>query len=396
MAVKIRTDQCSGCGACLQACFFAALDLKDGKVSVEEGLCTSCGACVSACSLDAIEQAVLKKEAKDSAAGRDIWVYIEGNGPDDLRSVSLELLGVGRALADAAGQSLAAVVCSDGTQEWEPFLFAYGADLVYNAIAPGLQPYTTDGHASALSSLAAEHKPAALLLGATANGRDLAPRVAARLQTGLTADCTSVAYQEDSGRIVWTRPAFSGNIMATIVSDKYPQMGTVRPGIFKRPRQQPGRSGSSVRQEVLLPSLAAKILEFRPGKMAAVKLEEASVIIAGGRGMGSAENFQLLQQLADAMGGVVAASRAAVDAGWQSHVVQVGQSGKAVGPKLYLACGISGAVQHLAGIGGADIVVAVNKDPDAPIFRMADIGIVGDVLEIIPALIRAVEETKRG
>lgn len=336
------------------------------------------------------------KTAQDSAAWQDIWVYIEGNGPGDLRGVSLELLGVGRALADAGGQRLAAVVCSDGTQEWEPFLFSYGADLVYYAIAPGLQPYTTDGHASALSSLAAEYKPAALLLGATANGRDLAPRVAARLQTGLTADCTAVAYQEEEGRIVWTRPAFSGNIMATIVSNRYPQMGTVRPGIFKRPRQQPGRSGTSVRQEVVLPMLAAKILEFRPGKMAAVKLEEASVIIAGGRGMGNAENFQLLQQLAEAMGGVVAASRAAVDAGWQSHVVQVGQSGKAVGPKLYLACGISGAVQHLAGIGGADIVVAVNKDPDAPIFRMADIGIVGDVLEIIPALIRAVEETQRG
>ena len=336
------------------------------------------------------------KTAQDSAAWQDIWVYIEGNGPGDLRGVSLELLGVGRALADAGGQRLAAVVCSDGTQEWEPFLFSYGADLVYYAIAPGLQPYTTDGHVSALSSLAAEYKPAALLLGATANGRDLAPRVAARLQTGLTADCTAVAYQEEEGRIVWTRPAFSGNIMATIVSNRYPQMGTVRPGIFKRPRQQPGRSGTSVRQEVVLPMLAAKILEFRPGKMAAVKLEEASVIIAGGRGMGNAENFQLLQQLADAMGGVVAASRAAVDEGWQSHVVQVGQSGKAVGPKLYLACGISGAVQHLAGIGGADIVVAVNKDPDAPIFRMADIGIVGDVLEIIPALIRAVEETKRG
>ncbi len=396
MAVKIRTDHCSGCGACLQACLFAALALQDGKASVDESVCISCGACAPVCPLEAIEHKNLKLAVQDASSWRDVWVYIEGRGPADLRGVSLELLGVGRALADAAGQRLAAVVCSDETQDWGPFLFSYGADLVYYAIAPGLQTYATEGHASALSSLAAAYKPATILLGATANGRDLAPRVAARLQTGLTADCTAVSYQAEEGRVAWTRPAFGGNIMATIISNSYPQMGTVRPGIFKRPRQQPGRSGVSVRQEVVLPTLAAKILQFRPGKTTTAKLEEASVIIAGGRGMGSAENFQLLQQLADAMGGVVAASRAAVDAGWQSHVVQVGQSGKAVGPKLYLACGISGAVQHLAGIGGADIVVAVNKDPDAPIFRMADIGIVGDVLEIIPALIRAVEETKRG
>ena len=396
MAVKIRTDHCSGCGACLQACLFGALALQDGKASVDESVCTSCGACEPVCPVEAIENNDLKLAVQDASSWRDVWVYIEGSGPADLRGVSLELLGVGRALADAAGQRLAAVVCSDGTQEWEPFLFSYGADLVYYAIAPGLKTYATAGYASALSSLAAEYKPATILLGATANGRDLAPRVAARLQTGLTADCTAVSYQAEAGRVVWTRPAFGGNIMATIISNSYPQMGTVRPGIFKRPRQQPGRSGASVRQEVVLPTLVAKILQFRPGKATAAKLEEASVIIAGGRGMGSAENFQLLQQLADSMGGVVAASRAAVDAGWQSHVVQVGQSGKAVGPKLYLACGISGAVQHLAGIGGADIIVAVNKDPDAPIFRMADIGIVGDVLEIIPALIRAVEETKRG
>lgn len=396
MAVKIRTDHCSGCGVCLQACLFGALALQDGKASMDESVCTSCGACAPVCPVEAIENNDLKLAVQDASSWRDVWVYIEGSGPADLRGVSLELLGVGRALADAAGQRLAAVVCSDGTQEWEPFLFSYGADLVYYAIAPGLKTYATEGYARALSSLAAEYKPATILLGATANGRDLAPRVAARLQTGLTADCTAVSYQAEAGRVVWTRPAFGGNIMATIISNSYPQMGTVRPGIFKRPRQQPGRSGASVRQEVVLPTLVAKILQFRPGKATAAKLEEASVIIAGGRGMGSAENFQLLQQLADSMGGVVAASRAAVDAGWQSHVVQVGQSGKAVGPKLYLACGISGAVQHLAGIGGADIIVAVNKDPDAPIFRMADIGIVGDVLEIIPALIRAVEETKRG
>nr|WP_320145940.1 FAD-binding protein [uncultured Anaeromusa sp.] len=396
MAVKIRADRCSGCGACLQVCLFNALALQDGKVSVDENVCTFCGACGPVCPQEAIRHNELKLAAQDSAVWRDVWVYIEGNGPADLHGVSLELLGIGRALADAGGQRLAAVVCSDGTQEWEPFLFSYGADLVYYATAPGLQPYTTEGHASALSSLAAEYKPATILLGATANGRDLAPRVAARLQTGLTADCTAVAYQAEEGRIIWTRPAFGGNIMATIVSNRYPQMGTVRPGIFKRPQQQMGRGGTLLRQEVTLPPSTAKILQFRPGKLALAKLEEASVIIAGGRGMGSAENFQLLQQLADAMGGVVAASRAAVDAGWQSHVVQVGQSGKAVGPKLYLACGISGAVQHLAGIGGADIVVAVNKDPEAPIFRVADIGIVGDVLEIIPALIRAVEEIKRG
>lgn len=323
------------------------------------------------------------------AKTKDLWVYVETGRDGQARSVGLELLRPGRELADKQGGRLAAVIIGSGTERAAASAAACGADQVIVVDSPEFQEYATDAYVAALYHLIEKYGPSTLLIGATPDGRDLAPRLSCRIGTGLTADCTALDIDPDSGNVAWTRPAFGGNLMATILCpDHRPQIGTVRPGVFKKPVPAAPKA-ELLREEFHVPpqQIRTEVLEvIREAAGELVDLEGAEVIVSGGQGVGGPGGFALLKDLADVLGGSVGASRAAVDAGWISHAHQVGQTGKTVAPKLYIACGISGAIQHLAGMSGSDCIVAVNKDPAAPIFDVADYGIVGDLFEVLPAL----------
>jgi electron transfer flavoprotein alpha subunit len=327
---------------------------------------------------------------------KNIWVLIDiQNG--QAKSVGLELLAGGRKLADTVGEKLVAVVIGSGTDAAVAAAAANGADQVIVVDGADYADYSTEGFTYALEQLVNKYKPASMLISATINGRDLAPRLAARLKTGLAADCTGVDIDAATGTIQWTRPAYGGNSMAAIeCPDARPQLGTVRASTFKRGEPDTARTAEIIKEDIAVPagtirtSIIEKIAELAEG----VKLEDAEVVVSGGRGVGNAENFAMLKELADLMGGAVGASRAAVDAGWISHVAQVGQTGKTVSPKLYIACGISGAIQHLAGMSGSDVVIAINRDPDAPIFDVADYGIVGNIKDVLPALTAAIKKLR--
>ncbi|MCM0757088.1 electron transfer flavoprotein subunit alpha [Sporomusa sphaeroides DSM 2875] len=395
MAILV-TKECIGCGTCVSACPFGAIEMMDDKASIMEA-CTQCGACVETCPVEAI---IREEETKtiliDKAAFKDVWVYmevVEGK----LKNVSLELLGEGRKLADTMGQKLAGVLIGSKVEELAKEVFAAGAEIVYLVEAPELANYSTDGYTATFVNLINIYKPSVILLGATNDGRDLGPRVACRVGTGLTADCTDLGIDKATGLVAWTRPAFGGNIMATILCpDHRPQMGTVRPSVFKRPEPDYRRTGEIIKvaSKVKASDIRTKLLDIVRVCTASCNLEEAAVIVSGGRGLGKAENFCYIEELANVLGGSVGASRAAVDAGWKPHMHQVGQTGKTVGPKIYFACGISGAIQHLAGMSSSDIVIAINKDPEAPIFKMADYGIVGDLTEVLPILTEAFKKVK--
>jgi electron transfer flavoprotein alpha subunit len=270
------------------------------------------------------------------------------------------------------------------------YLQAYGAQTIYLCDAPEFKDYTTAAYTQQLAALIRQYEPAVLFIGATHNGRDLGPRLASRLNTGLTADCTSLDVDLEKGDLLMTRPAFGGNLMATIVCPSHrPQMATVRPGVFKALPVEAASKAQIVKvpSEVLSGDLQTEIIRIVKEKAEEEDITRANIIVSGGRGLGSAAGFDLLQELADCLGGTVGASRAAVDAGWASSTRQVGQTGKTVQPELYIACGISGAIQHLIGMNKSRTIVAINKDPDAPIFKIAHYGIVGDLYEIIPAMI---------
>ena len=317
---------------------------------------------------------------------KNIWVYIETEEGKP-KAVGFELLSPGRDIADKRGCSLVAVVIGNGVEETAKQAIAYGADQVLLLDAPEYNIYNTDVFGEAMVGLIEKYQPEGILIGATNNGRDLGPCVSCRIKTGLTADCTAIDLDGESGNIAWTRPAFGGNLMATILCpNTRPQMGTVRPGVFKKPVADESRTGESIREQMKIPENRVELIKRVREVAESVNLDEAEIIVSGGNGVGSAENFSHIKALADTLGGAVGASRAAVDNGWISHAHQVGQTGKTVAPKLYIACGISGAIQHIAGMSGSDTIIAVNKDPDAPIFSVADYGIVGDLFEVLPVL----------
>ncbi|MFR4987928.1 electron transfer flavoprotein subunit alpha/FixB family protein [Anaerotruncus colihominis] len=320
---------------------------------------------------------------------KDLWVFIETDAAGNARAAGLELLNPGRRLADRQGGRLAAVVIGCDAQKAVESACALSADLVLWVDGEEYRDYNTDAYVHALSVLVCRYQPRALLIGATYNGRDMAPRLACRLRTGLTADCTALDADEESGNIAWTRPAFGGHLMATIVCPNHrPQIGTIRPGVFKKAPVCP-RPVTVIREEIHFPSgnIRTRVIEcIREAEHAGPDLEGAQIIVAGGRGIGGPEGFQLLRALADTLNAAVGASRAAVDAGWISHAHQIGQTGRTVAPKLYIACGISGAIQHIAGMRASDTIIAINKDPLAPIFELADYRVVGDLFEILPAL----------
>ena len=331
------------------------------------------------------------------AKTKDLWVFIETKEDGSAQNVGLELLNPGRMLADKQGGALVAVVIGNNVDESVKAASSHGADKVIVVEGEEYTQYTTDAYATALCTLVEKYGPTSMMIGATPHGRDLGPRVSCRLQTGLTADCTALDIDEESGNVAWTRPAFGGNLMATIICpDHRPQIGTVRPGVFKKSDPTEGKA-EVIREDIHVApdQIRTKLLESikeAAGEM--VDLEGAEIIVSGGRGVGGPEGFAPVKELADALGGVVGASRAAVDAGWIAHAHQVGQTGKTVGPKLYIACGISGAIQHVAGMSSSDCIVAINKDPDAPIFDIADYGLVGNLFEVLPLLTAEVKKLK--
>ncbi len=329
----------------------------------------------------------------------DLWVIVETNEDGSAKNVGLELLTPGRMMAQKQGGKLVALVIGYNVDAAVKAVQEHGADQIVVVDDEVYKKYTTDAYTIAVCELMKKYQPLSAMLGATNNGRDLGPRVNARLDTGLVADCTAldVDQLEDGSTIVaWTRPAFGGNLMATIkCPDHTPQMGTVRPGVFKR--ELVGGNAEIIREEVKVSpdQIRTQVLEVLADMSAdKVDLEGAEIIVSGGRGVGGPDGFNIIRELAKELKAEVGSSRAAVDAGWIPYAHQVGQTGKTVSPKLYIACGISGAIQHLAGISGADCVVAVNKDPEAPIFNRADYGVVGNLFDVLPVLIEEIKKAR--
>ena len=388
MAVIVNQNKCVGCGACVPACPFDAIVMQEGKAYITEK-CTMCGACISVCPVEAIYREEIERTVSmDKTEYKGVWVFAE-QSEGQVKGVAHELLGEARKLADELGEEVAAVLIGNQIAGMTSELIASGADKVYLVEGPEYSHYDTEAYTVAFVDLIKTYKPAAVLVGATNDGRDLGPRVAARTRTGLCADCTGLGIDPETRLVIWTRPAFGGNIMADILCpDHRPQMGTVRPKVFKRPVADPSRTGEVIKvaSKVKAEDLKVKLLEIISVCTSNCKLEEADIIVSGGRGMNKPENFAAIEELANVLGGAVGASRAAVDAGWKPALHQVGQTGKTVGPKIYFACGISGAIQHLAGMSSSDTIIAINKDLDAPIFKVADYGIVGDVMEVLPLL----------
>lgn len=330
----------------------------------------------------------INENIKDFSSYKNVWVFAEQRD-GAITPVVIELLGEGRKLADEIGVNLCAILLGENVDSMAKELVAYGADTVYTADDELLEKFTTDAYTKVITDAINEFKPEIVLYGATHIGRDLAPRIASRVSTGLTADCTKLEIDPDDKKLKQTRPAFGGNIMATIICpNTRPQMSTVRPGVMEKAEKNDSRDGKIVPISFNLSKddIRVEVIKTVKTKKDLVSLTDANIIVSGGLGMGSPEGFEMLKQLADKLGGVVGASRAAVDAGWIDHSHQVGQTGTTVKPNLYIACGISGAIQHLAGMQNSDFIIAINKNETAPILDIADYGIVGDVKEIVPLL----------
>ncbi|MBI5143303.1 MAG: 4Fe-4S binding protein [Nitrospirae bacterium] len=395
MFIKVNPEKCVGCEACLSACPYDAITMEGGVAVIGE-LCQACRACLTVCPEGAIVESG-KAEATVDAGASGIMVFAEQRH-GCLAGVAIELLGAARKIAGqiasrrGATCSVSAVLLGGGRDAADE-LICFGADRVYHATGPELDAFHDEACAEMLARAIDAAKPEIVLAGATAIGRSFLPRVAARLRTGLTADCTSLEMDENGVNLLQVRPAWGGNIMASILTpSRRPQMATVRPKVMKPIERVEGRQGEIIN----LPSdglvVRAKVVEFIKEVTMNVNIAESDVIVAGGRGVGQ-KGFEMLFELAGLLGGAVGASRAAVDEGWISYGHQVGQTGKTVCPKLYIACGISGAVQHLVGMQSSDVIVAINKNPDAPIFNVATYGIVGDVAEVVPMLIRKLKES---
>jgi electron transfer flavoprotein alpha subunit len=389
-SIEVLEDRCVGCELCVKACLYDAIEMRDGIAVIKEN-CTLCGACVDPCKFDAI---ILTQDERPAAASpgghRGVWVVAEQRA-GQIHGVTLELLGKGRELADALDVPLSAALVGSGVQGLAGGLVEAGADTVYVVDEPELEHYLDEPYSAVVSELIERHRPEIVLAGATSIGRSLIPRVAIRVRAGLTADCTGLAIDDEEGLLLQTRPAFGGNIMATIVCPRHrPQMSTVRHKVMKPLPPDASRAGEIRRETIGKHLLRSRsdYVEFVRDLTQVVNIAEADIIVSGGRGMGGPENFGIIEELAEVLGGAVGASRAAVDAGWIPYSHQVGQTGKTVQPKLYIACGISGAVQHLAGMQSSRVIVAINKDPEASIFKHATYGIVGNALDVVPALTR--------
>ncbi|RNC73140.1 MAG: 4Fe-4S dicluster domain-containing protein [Desulfuromonadales bacterium] len=425
---RLLDGKCIACGArCQSACPVDCIEMNEaGEPIILSEKCIGCLKCVKVCPAEALEMfftpeelAILEELAKQQTAGegvhadehdaeeaalakmladyRGVWVFVEQTEGEPAK-VSWELMGVGAQLAKSIGTELCAMVIGQNVEHLCHEAFSYGATKAYLLDQDVFRFYRTEPYLDACCYLIEKYKPEIILMGATGMGRDLAGAVATRVKTGLTADCTGLDV-DDKRNLRQTRPAFGGNIMATIMCDKFrPQMATVRPHVMQMPEKLAGAAGEIVREQVAIneADILTKVLEIIKDKKAGVDIAGAEFIVSGGRGMMAPENFSMLQELAEELGGVVGASRSAVDAGWMPHDRQVGQTGKTVRPKIYIACGISGAIQHLVGMQDSDVVIAINRDKEAPIFQVATYGIVGDLFQIVPAITQRIRDLKQG
>jgi len=428
--VKLIPGKCIACGAhCQAACKKDAIEMNDrGEPVIDEKKCIGCRLCIKACPTDAFEiyytpeeQKILAELATAKAGEKaapeveevsaeeaavlakirqykGVWVFVE-HTEGEPAEVSWELLGVGAELAKTLGTELCSAVVGDKVEHLCQESFAYGADKAYLIDAPVFHYYRTEPYYKAICYLIEKHKPEIMLVGATGLGRDLASAVATKIRTGLTADCTGLAI-DDRDFLLQTRPAFGGNIMATILTERTrPQMSTVRPHVMPMPEKDTSRKGETIRESIPVKEedFTTKVLEIideRKHGAEAVDVAAADIIVSGGRGMGNKENFSILQELADELGGVIGCSRSAVEAGWMPVERQVGQTGKTVRPKIYIACAISGAIQHLVGMQDSDVIIAINRDKHAPIFEVATYGIVGDVFQVVPSITNRIRESR--
>ena len=386
--LEIDKDKCIGCGGCIDACPFGALSLVN-NLAVVDDKCTACGACLLACPVHALNlpESRPREAAQNLATYSGVWVWVEQfNGRTG--GISVEMLGQGRKLADSRQVTLTACVLGHNVKHITQEAISFGADRVFWVDDPRLVSYSTAPYASSLINLVREYKPEIFLMGASSRGRDLAGSVASVLYTGLTADCTGLDIDPENGLLLQTRPAFGGNIMATIICPNHrPQMATVRHRVFEMPVADLRRQGQviAIKAPMSAEQVTTHVVESILEKDE-VNLADARIIVSGGRGVGGPAGFEKIRKLADVLGGAVGSSRSAVDEGWISYDHQVGQTGRTVRPDLYIACGISGQIQHLAGMKTSKVIVAINKNPEAPIFNIANYGIVGDLFQIVPAL----------
>ena len=398
MDISVDKKTCTGCSLCKGACLYDAIEIADKKAAIGEN-CVFCGACLDACKYDSIEITGLKDEEKDFSGYSGVWVYLEAHG-EEIADVGYELLSEGRKLADKLGVSLSAVAIGNNIEKNALDSFKYGSDRLYLLDSPLFSNNLDDIFAKVLVQIISKYKPEIFLAGATWFGRTLVPKVAAILKTGLTADCTGLAIDDQKKILLQTRPTFGGNILATIITrNSRPQMATIRPHVMEKKEISEAKEDHKDKIEYINIDekkfkTGYKLIGTETEKGESINITDFDIIVSGGRGLGGGEKFEMLKELAGLLGGVVGASRAAVDSGWISYPHQVGQTGKTVNPKIYIACGISGAIQHLAGMQTSDIVIAINKDSSAPIFKIANYGIVGDIFEIIPMLINRIKNGK--
>jgi len=388
--IEVIREKCVGCELCIKSCAYDAIKMVDKTAEIDLDKCTLCGACVSACPFDAIFIRKHGQEAIDRTQYKGIWIFAEQKD-NEIAPVVFELLGKGKELAEQKEAELTAILLGHKIENLADKLFHYGADKVIIVDDPILENFTDLPYAKALSELAKKYKPEIILSGATVTGRSFIPRVAVQLGTGLTADCTGLEIDAESGNLLQTRPAFGGNIMATILTPNHlPQMATVRHKVMDALSKDESRKGEIIKEKVDFSKMkdGMKYLGFEKDDTQTINLTEADFVISGGRGLKKKENFTLIEELAKTLNAAIGASRAAVDAEWVPYPHQIGQTGKTIKPKIYIAVGISGAIQHLAGMQSSDYIIAINKDPDAPIFKVADLGLVGDLFEIIPEVIQ--------
>jgi electron transfer flavoprotein alpha subunit len=386
--INIIKDKCVGCKICVGVCPFGAIEVIEKRAEITDR-CTLCGACYKSCKFNAIDFKRDDRESSDLSEYKGIWVFAEQRY-GKLKTVSLELLGKAKELSSMLNTKVSSVLLGHNIESLAHELLAYGADEVLVMDEDWLNDFNDQIYGEAMTALISEYKPEIVLVGATSKGRSLAPYISSSLKTGLTADCTGLNIDEEK-LLVQTRPAFGGNLMAEIVCpNNRPQMATVRPKVFKPLEPDYERKGkiTKIHREPI--GGFVKLIR-NIDNSDGLSLSDAEIIVSVGRGVGSAKNIQLAKELADALGGVLGSSRPVVDMGWMPYSRQVGQTGKTVAPKVYIACGISGAIQHLAGLADIETIIAINQDPDAPIFKVANYGIVGDVKEILPVLIKRIK-----